>query len=133
MKFTILLVDDSRLFRTANHRALVRAGYEVIDAEDGQRGLELAQQRLPDLILLDMMLPKLSGPEVLRELKSDPRTRPIPIIVLTAALSEKNKKKLEHEGAANFVEKSDDLLRNNSAALVKVVQQQLLTRETKTD
>ncbi len=79
-----------------------------------------------------MMLPKLSGPEVLRELKSDPRTRPIPIIVLTA-LSEKNKKKLEHEGAANFVEKSDDLLRNNSAALVKVVQQQLLTRETKTD
>jgi CheY-like chemotaxis protein len=125
MKPTILLVDDSRLVRTANHRALIRAGYEVIDAEDGRRGLELAQERMPDLILLDMMLPKLSGPEVLRALKNDPRTNLIPVIVLTS-LSQKNKEKLEHDGAADFVEKSDDLLRNDSAILITAIHKALL-------
>jgi CheY-like chemotaxis protein len=125
MKPTILLVDDSRLLRTANHRALNRAGYEVIDAEDGRRGLELAQERVPDLILLDMMLPKLSGPEVLRALKNDPRTNLIPVIVLTS-LSQKNKEKLEHEGAADFVEKSGDLLRNDSAILITAIRKALL-------
>ena len=127
MKPTILLVDDSRLLRTANHRALLRAGYDVIDAEDGQRGLELAQERLPDLILLDMMLPKVSGPEVLRTLKNDPRTNLIPVIVLSA-LSHKNKEKLEHDGAAGYVEKSDDLLKNDSALLVQAIQEVLGAR-----
>jgi len=121
---TILLVDDSRLLRIANHKALIRAGYDVIDAEDGQRGLELAQEKLPDLILLDMMLPKVSGPEVLRTLKSDPRTNSIPVIVLSA-LSQKNKEKLANDGAAGYVEKSDDLLRNDSAILVKAIQEVL--------
>jgi CheY-like chemotaxis protein len=125
MKPTILLVEDSRLLRTANHRALNRAGYEVIDAEDGRRALELAQERVPDLILLDMMLPKLSGPEVLRALKNDPRTNLIPVIVLTS-LSQKNKEKLEHDGAADFVEKSDDLLRNDSAILITAIHKALL-------
>jgi CheY-like chemotaxis protein len=123
---TILLVDDSRLVRTANHRALNRAGYDVIDAEDGQRGLELAQERLPDLILLDMMLPKVSGPQVLRTLKNDPRTNSIPVIALSA-LSQKNKEKLEQDGAAGYVEKSDDLLRNDSAVLVKAIREVLAT------
>jgi len=127
VKPTILLVDDSRLLRTANHRALLRAGYDVIDAEDGQRGLELAQERLPDLILLDMMLPKVSGPEVLRTLKNDPRTNLIPVIVLSA-LSHKNKEKLEHDGAAGYVEKSDDLLKNDSALLVQAIQEVLGAR-----
>lgn len=124
MKPTILLVDDSRLLRITNHRALIRAGYDVIDAEDGQRGLELAQERLPNLILLDMMLPKVSGPEVLRSLKNDPRTKSIPVIVLSA-LSQKNRGKLEDDGAAGYVEKSDDLLRNDSAILVKAIQEVL--------
>jgi CheY-like chemotaxis protein len=124
MKPTILLVDDSRLLRVTNHRALTRAGYDVIDAEDGQRGLELAQERLPDLILLDMMLPRVSGPEVLRTLKKDPRTRSIPVIVLSA-LSQKNRGKLAGDGAAGYVEKSDDLWRNDSAILVKAIQEVL--------
>ena len=125
---TILLVDDSRLLRIANHKALVRAGYEVIDAEDGQRGLELAQEKLPDLILLDMMLPKVSGPEVLYKLKNDPRTHSIPVIVLSA-LSHKNKEKLEQDGAAGYVEKSDNLLLNDSAILVKAIREVLKTNK----
>jgi|HubBroStandDraft_1064217.scaffolds.fasta_scaffold394654_2 CheY-like chemotaxis protein len=126
MKTTTLLVDDSRLRRTANHRSLMRAGYDVIDAEDGQRGLDLAQERLPNLILLDMMLPKLSGPEVLRALKNDLRTSLIPIIVLTS-LSQKNKEMLEREGAEDFLEKTEDLLNNDSAILLKVIHKAPLT------
>jgi CheY-like chemotaxis protein len=92
----------------------------VLDAADGLEGLRLAKEKSPHLILLDMMLPKMSGLEVLRALKQDPATHAIPVIVLTA-LSAKNKDKLATEGAAGFVEKSDRLLENDSAALVAAV------------
>jgi CheY-like chemotaxis protein len=124
MKPTILFVDDSRMMRMANHRALSRAGYEVIEAEDGQCALSLAQEHLPQLIVLDMMLPKISGHDVLRALKGDARTNAIPVIVLTS-LSQKNKERLAIDGAADFVEKSDELLRNDSALLVAAVQKVL--------
>lgn len=62
---TILLVDDSKFQRYANQRALMQAGYTVTSVGDGDEGLLIARQTLPDLILLDMMLPKVSGPDVL--------------------------------------------------------------------
>jgi CheY-like chemotaxis protein len=110
----------------ANQRALARAGYEVIGAEDGRCGLELAREQQPDLILLDMMLPKISGPEVLRALKTNPQTKAIRVIVLSS-LSEKNRDKLVAEGAAGFIEKSDDLINNNSAGLVQQIEDTLRT------
>ena len=58
----ILIVDDSRLLRISNERTLMKAGYEVITAADGEEGLRLAIESKPDLVVLDMMLPKLSGP-----------------------------------------------------------------------
>ena len=118
---TILLIDDSRFMRMVNERALSRAGYKVIGTEDGQKGLELAKQHRPDLILLDMLLPKMPGTEVLRQLKSDPQTSPIPVIVLTS-LSEKNKEKLVRDGALDLLEKNDALLARESALLVEAVQ-----------
>jgi CheY-like chemotaxis protein len=117
---TILLIDDSRFMRMANERALSRAGYKVLGADNGQTGLELAKQHRPDLILLDMLLPKLAGTEVLRRLKSDPETSTIPVIVLTS-LSEKNKEKLVSAGALDLLEKNDRLLACESALLVKAV------------
>ena len=69
MKATLLLVEDSKLLRVANARVLTKAGYNVISAEDGEKALGLAQECLPDLILLDMLLPKLGGPQVLEALK----------------------------------------------------------------
>jgi two-component system phosphate regulon response regulator PhoB len=120
----ILLIDDSKFLRVANGKALNRAGFEVLDAADGLEGLRLAKEKSPHLILLDMMLPKVSGLEVLRALKHDPATHAIPVIVLTA-LSAKNKDKLVTEGAAGFVEKSDRLLENDSAALVAAVKEVL--------
>jgi len=100
----ILLVEDSKPLRRENEGALQRAGYKVICAEDGETALEMAQERHPDLILLDMILPKMTGPEVLRHLKSEAKTKDIPVVVLSS-LSEKNRQKLLEEGAEDYLEK----------------------------
>jgi CheY-like chemotaxis protein len=101
---TILLVEDSKFLRVATERILTKAGYQVICAGDGDEALALAGSRLPDLIVLDMMLPKLSGPEVLRSLKKNDLTAHIPVIVLSS-LSQNNGPKLVQEGADAFIEK----------------------------
>ena len=69
-----LIVEDSRFLRMSNERALQKAGYDVITAADGEEGLRLALERKPDLVILDLMLPKLPGYEVLRELRKHPET-----------------------------------------------------------
>ncbi len=101
----ILLVDDSKPILHENARVLQKAGYEVICAEDGESALELARNLTPDLILLDMILPKISGPEVLNRLKKDAATASIPVIVLSS-LTEKNRQKLIEAGAEDYVEKN---------------------------
>jgi two-component system sensor histidine kinase/response regulator len=101
----ILLVDDSKPILHANQRVLIKAGYEVVCAEDGESALALAREHKPDLILLDMILPKMSGPEVLQHLKNDPITSDIPVVVLSS-LSEKNRQKLVEAGAEDYVEKN---------------------------
>lgn len=101
----VLLVDDSRPIRRENERALTKAGYEVICAEDGEAALQLAQEQRPDLILLDLLLPKMSGTEVLQHLKSDVRTSDIPVVILNA-LSERNRDKLMEAGAGDYLEKN---------------------------
>jgi len=100
----VLLVDDSKFLRMASERALSRAGYEVSTAADGEEGLKVANDQLPDIILLDMLLPKISGPDVLKALKANPATKDIPVIVLSS-LSQKNEEKLLNEGAAAYFEK----------------------------
>jgi DNA-binding response OmpR family regulator len=67
----ILIVEDSRFLRLANERALTKAGHNVISASDGAEGLRLATEHRPDLIILDMLLPKMSGPEVLRAIRAN--------------------------------------------------------------
>lgn len=101
----ILLVEDSKAIRRANESALLKAGYEVTCAEDGESALQLAEEQKPDLILLDMILPKLSGPEVLQRLKREPQTAAIPVVVLSS-LTEKNRQKLMEEGAEEYIEKN---------------------------
>jgi CheY-like chemotaxis protein len=101
----ILLVEDSKPIRRANESALHKAGYEVISAEDGESALQLAREQKPDLILLDMILPKLSGPEVLQHLKQESATAQIPVVVLSS-LSEKNRQKLMDAGAEEYIEKN---------------------------
>ena len=116
----ILLIEDSKFQRIANQRALSKAGYEVIQAEDGEEGLRVARESIPDLILLDMMLPKISGLEVLRILKLEPLIKHIPVIVLTG-LGQGNEAKLLQDGAAAFLLKSEKSLENNSLLLIQTV------------
>jgi len=96
----ILLVDDSRSIRHANQLVLEKAGYEVISAEDGESGLQMAREQKPDLIL-----PKMSGPEVLRHLQAEPETADIPVVVLSS-LTERNRQKLMDAGAEEYIEKN---------------------------
>lgn len=101
----VLLVDDSRLVRRENQRALERVGYEVICAADGETALQLAREQKVEIILLDLMLPKMSGTEVLRRLKADAGTADIPVVILSG-LSSKNRDKLMTAGAEEYFEKN---------------------------
>ena len=115
-----LVIDDSKFQRLAIQRALVRAGHDVITADDGEAGLRAAAQSQPEVVILDMMLPKVTGVDVLRTLRSSENTQSIPVIILTG-LSEKNRDKLIAEGATAFVEKSTALAEGDCAPLLEVI------------
>jgi DNA-binding response OmpR family regulator len=117
----ILLVEDNQLTRMAGERSLAKAGYTVVSAKDGEEALEIAGHDMPDLVLLDMMLPKLSGPEVL-----NPATAHVPVIVLTG-LSQKNEARLLEDGAAAFVEKTAVL--DEPRVLLSIIRHVLRTNE----
>ena|ERR1700730_10042783 len=117
----VLLIEDSKVQRIANGRALVKAGYDVIQAGDGEEGLRSARENIPDLILLDIMLPKVSGVDVLRALKGDALLKHIPVIVLSG-LGQANEAKLLKEGAAAFLVKSDESFANNSLLLIQTLE-----------
>lgn len=101
----ILLVEDSKPIRRENETVPHKAGYEVICAEDGETAVQVSRDQQPDLILLDMILPKMSGPEVLRHLKSDPATAEISVVVVSS-LSDKNRQRLLEAGAEEYLEKN---------------------------
>ena len=90
----VLVVEDSRFIRTTMKRILAEAGFDVADVSDGEEALSLARHSQPDLIILDMLLPKLGGELVLRSLKQDPTTASIPVIVVSS-LPQSNAEKLK--------------------------------------
>lgn len=83
MPKTILFIEDESALQKTFGDILKIEKYQMISALDGAVGLELAKKRKPDLILLDLILPKVHGLEVLKRLKEDPETKEIPIIILT--------------------------------------------------
>ena len=117
---SILLIEDSRFLRKATERILLKAGYCVVTASDGEEALRIAFATCPDLILLDMLLPKLSGPEVLRALRKNPVTQRTPIIVMSG-LSQANEKKLKEEGADAYFQKHSIDLDGEGESIVKTV------------
>ena len=80
----ILIVDDTADILLVVSRRLESWGYEPLTAESGEEGLRIAEEQLPDLILLDIMMPKMKGRDVCARLKANPRTAKIPLIFLTA-------------------------------------------------
>lgn len=105
MKHTVLLVEDSKVQKLVGQQILHRAGYLVLLASDGEEGLRLARESLPDIILLDLRLPGIDGEDVLKILKRDRLTRPIPVIVVSD-LAPTNSAELLAAGAADYFEKS---------------------------
>jgi DNA-binding response OmpR family regulator len=118
----ILVVEDSRPLRREDVRVLNQAGYQVIAAEDGEVALRLAATEQPDAIVLDLMLPKISGVEVLKRLKKDAKTSEIPVIVLSG-LSNKNADKLLSAGAEAYFEKNEVMPDREHNRLTKVVEE----------
>jgi CheY-like chemotaxis protein len=127
MNETVLLIDDSKFLRRANELAISRSGYRVLVAADGDEGLRLAREKVPDVIVLDMLLPKLSGEQLIMTLKADPNTVQIPIIVLSS-LPQSNEAKLKQAGAAAYLEKSKLAIDAGSTILVQAIESALQQR-----
>ena len=107
----ILLVEDNELNRDMLARRLTRKGYDVVIAVDGRQAVEMAAAETPDLVLMDMSLPVLTGWEATRLLKGDPATSSVPVIALTAhALAEDRERALE-AGCDDYDTKPVDLER----------------------
>jgi CheY-like chemotaxis protein len=121
---TILLVEGSRFLRLTTEKTLVRAGYMVVSACDGEEALRVAAETAPDLVLLDMLLPKLSGQDVLRSLRSTLQTASIPIVVLSS-LPQSNERKLKRDGATAYFDESSLHLHEHSDSLIQIVNKML--------
>lgn len=105
----VLVVDDEPNNRTLLRDALEVHGYEIVEAENGEQALQIVAQRPPDVILLDVMMPRLDGFEVCRRLKKDPATAPIPILIVTALSERMERMTGIAAGANDFLTKPVDL------------------------
>jgi len=101
----VLIVDDEADLASLVEFNLKQAGLETAIASTGARAMELARARLPDVVLLDVMLPDLSGKEVCRQLRADPKTREVPIVMLTARGEEADRVEGFEVGADDYVTK----------------------------
>jgi CheY-like chemotaxis protein len=115
MAKTILFIEDEAASQKSLGFALQNSGYEVISALDGESGLRLAKSQKPALVLLDLVLPKIDGFEVLEQLRGDPATKEIPVIILTNLERMDDVEKSLALGAKTYLTKS-------SYSLVEVVE-----------
>lgn len=107
----ILLVEDNEMNRDMLSRRLTRKGFEVVMAEDGQKGVDMATAENPDLILMDMSLPVVDGWEATRRIKASDDTKSIPIIALTAHAMAGDKEKTIAAGCDDYDTKPIELPR----------------------
>ena len=102
---TILYIEDNEYNRKIVRQLLGSTSYQLVEAVDGESGVALAQQLVPQLILMDVQLPKMSGLDATRMLKADPRTSGIPIIVITSFALSGDREKAAVAGADNYLAK----------------------------
>src|ERR1700730_14012302 len=107
----ILIVEDNEMNRDMLSRRLIRRGYEVVMAVNGEEGITAAKAEYPDLILMDMSLPVIDGWEATRRLKAEPNTRRIPVIGLTAHAMAGDKEKVIDAGCDDYDTKPVELPR----------------------
>jgi len=106
-KQKILVVEDEATLQKTLQEVLTAENYEVFSALDGQRGFEIAKEEIPDLILLDIILPKMDGFEVLAAIKAEEKTESVPVIILTNLGGIDDIQKALDLGATTYIVKAD--------------------------
>ena len=124
---TILVVDDEPTIRVLVRAVLEGTAHRIVDAADGEHGLAIARCERPDLVLLDVALPRMSGLEVCARLKRDPATAAIPILLLSGLVQEPERRAAAEAGADGFIAKPF-----SPAALVAQIEETLRHRVTVT-
>jgi two-component system cell cycle response regulator DivK len=105
MSKTILYIEDNEFNRKIVRDLLARTSYRLIEAVDGEQGVATARHEMPDLILMDIQLPKLSGLDATRQLRADPKTATIPIITITSFAMSGDDQKAKDAGATVYMAK----------------------------
>lgn len=122
-KKKILLVEDDKMICSMYKTKLEQEKFEITTAEDGAKGLDMAVQIMPDLILLDIILPQIDGFAVLQELKLGAKTKNIPVIMLTNLGTSDDKAKAEQYGSDGYIVKSE----NTPAQICEYVKKQFIS------
>lgn len=107
MSAKVLIVEDDQLIQRMYSKIFTFEKYEVITASDGEEGLEKARATKPTIILLDVMMPKMNGMQVLEKLKADPDTKHIPVIILSNLAGENDIETALSKGAVKYIIKSE--------------------------
>ncbi len=103
----LVVADDEQFITTAYSDGLARAGFSVAVAHNGEEALEVIAREHPDLVLLDLIMPKMNGFEVLKKVKSDPALQSIPVVILSNLSQETDEAEVKKNGAIDFIVKSD--------------------------
>jgi len=102
----ILLIEDDRFLRELMKQKLIRVGYNVLTAEDGEKGVEMIEKEKYDIVLLDLILPGIDGFEVLKKMKANPKISSIPVIILSNLGQNEDVEKGMKLGATDFLIKA---------------------------
>jgi DNA-binding response OmpR family regulator len=105
----VLLVDDDLTLREMYEERLKAEGFEIIQASNGEEALTKARENKPNIILLDIMMPKVNGFDVLKEIKADPDIKDTPVIILTALIQDVDRVQGKKLGAADYIVKSETM------------------------
>lgn len=123
---TLLLVEDDALLTRLYQKRFTKDGHAVITAKDGEEGLRRIEKEQPNLVLLDIMMPKLSGLEMLERIKANPATRSVPVVILTNLAGEEEQARAFELGAVAYIIKS-----NNDPVKISAKVQEILTASTR--
>jgi CheY-like chemotaxis protein len=122
MSGRVLLVEDDKFLRRACEASLRKRGFEVITATDGEEGLRLAREvPHPDVILLDLLMPKMAGIDVLRALKADPATSALPVLILSNSSRDGEKQEAVQLGAVGYYVKANLSLKELAAQVDRLI------------
>jgi len=118
----VLIIEDDRFLRRACEASLQKQGFAVTTAIDGEAGIEAVKRERPDLVLLDLLMPKVSGVEVLRAVKEDADTRAIPVVILSNSSRAEDRSEVMTLGAVSYLVKANLSLRELGAYLTGLLE-----------